>query len=126
VRALATTGKVIWLFGGGVPSAAYWSRPVDQVQVAIVPVLLGDGLPLVAHPAKLAKLKLQKQRVYQNTGTVLLDYAVVTRQRHDRERPIDTAVVGASPAEEGSPWASRRCPAVPSSASRKRSPRRWG
>ena len=49
---------------------------MDQVQVGIVPVLLGDGLPLVEHPSKLAKLELTKHRVYEKTGTVLLDYDV--------------------------------------------------
>ena len=50
---------------------------MDEVQVGIVPVLLGDGLPLVEHPTKLATLKLAKHRVYPKTGTVLLDYEVL-------------------------------------------------
>jgi hypothetical protein len=48
--------------------------------VGIVPVLLGDGMPLVEHPAKLAQLKLTKHRVYAKTGTVLLDYEVSERR----------------------------------------------
>jgi dihydrofolate reductase len=72
-------GKAIWLFGGGSLFRSFLELGlVDQVQVAIVPVLLGDGLPLVEHPTKLAKLRLTKHRVYQKTGTVLLDYEVVT------------------------------------------------
>jgi hypothetical protein len=39
--------------------------------------VLGSGLPLVEHPAGLAKLKLQKHRVYEKTGTVMLDYEVL-------------------------------------------------
>ena len=70
-------GKAIWLFGGGSLFRSLLELGlVDQVQVGIVPVLLGDGLPLVGHPAKLAKLKLIQHRVYQKTGTVLLDYEV--------------------------------------------------
>jgi dihydrofolate reductase len=78
VRALKQQpGKAIWLFGGGSLFRSLLELGlVDQVQVGIVPVLLGDGLPLVAHPAKLAKLELTKHRVYEKTGTVLLDYAV--------------------------------------------------
>ena len=80
VRALKQQpGKAIWLFGGGSLLRSLLELGlVDQVQVGIVPVLLGDGLPLVEHPAKLAKLRLTKHRVYAKTGTVLLDYEVAT------------------------------------------------
>jgi dihydrofolate reductase len=80
VRALKhQPGKAIWLFGGGSLFRSLLELGlVDQVQVGIVPVLLGDGLPLVEHPTKLARLKLAKHRVYAKTGTVLLDYDVVT------------------------------------------------
>ena len=79
VRALKDQpGKAIWLFGGGSLFRSLLGLGlVDQVRVAIVPVLLGNGLPLVEHPAKSAKLTLTSHRVYQTTGTVLLDYAVV-------------------------------------------------
>ena len=47
------------------------------MEVAVIPVLLGGGRPLLPNPAKLAKLKLTKHRVYEKTGTVTLEYAVV-------------------------------------------------
>ncbi|HKZ32748.1 MAG TPA: dihydrofolate reductase family protein [Vicinamibacteria bacterium] len=79
VRALKQQpGKAIWLFGGGSLFRSLLELGlVDQLQVGIVPVLLGNGLPLVEHPATLAKLKLTKHRVYAKTGTVLLDYEVM-------------------------------------------------
>jgi dihydrofolate reductase len=49
---------------------------VDSVTVAIIPVLLGGGVPLLPPPATLAKLKLVQHRVYEKTGTVSLEYAV--------------------------------------------------
>ena len=52
---------------------------VDEVQVAVVPVLLGEGLPFVEHPTRLAKLRLTRHRVYEKTGTALLEYAVAGR-----------------------------------------------
>jgi dihydrofolate reductase len=71
-------GKSIWLFGGGSLFRSLLELGlVDQVQLGLVPVLLGDGQPLVEHPARLAKLKLTKHRVYAKTGTVLLDYEVL-------------------------------------------------
>ena len=74
-------GKAIWLFGGGGLFRSLLELGlVDEVQVAVVPVLLGNGLPVVEHPTKLAQLKLTRHRVYEKTGTVLLDYAVAGRR----------------------------------------------
>ncbi len=73
-----TPGKDIWLFGGGSLFRSLLELGlVDGVEVAIIPVLLGGGLPLLPHPASLAKLKLAKHRVYQETGTVSLEYATL-------------------------------------------------
>jgi len=79
VRALKQQpGKAIWLFGGGGLFRSLLELGlVDQVQVGIIPVLLGDGLPLVEHPTKLAPLELTKHRVYEKTGIVMLDYDIV-------------------------------------------------
>ncbi len=68
-------GKDIWLFGGGeLFRSMLQLRIVDSVEVAVIPVLLGGGLPLLPHPAKQAKLKLARHRVYPKTGTVSLEY----------------------------------------------------
>jgi dihydrofolate reductase len=72
----AKPGKDIWLFGGGLLFRSFLELGlVDAVQVAIIPVLLGGGLPLLPQPAGLATLKLVKHKIYQKTGTVLLEYA---------------------------------------------------
>ena len=69
-------GKDIWLFGGGSLFHSLLELGlVDSVEVAIMPVLLGGGIPLLPPPATLAKLKLAKHQVYEKTGTVLLEYA---------------------------------------------------
>lgn len=73
----AKPGKDIWLFGGGELFRSLLELGlVDAVEVAVIPVLLGGGLPLLAHPARLAKLRLTKHRIYEKTGTVFLEYAV--------------------------------------------------
>jgi dihydrofolate reductase len=70
-------GKDIWLFGGGsLFRSLLEERLVDSVEVAIMPVLLGGGVPLLPPPAKLAKLKLINHQIYEKTGTVVLEYAV--------------------------------------------------
>lgn len=69
------SGKDIWLFGGGsLFSSLLDLGLVDAVEVAIIPVLLGGGVPLLPHPAKLTKLRLVKHRIYEKTGTVSLEY----------------------------------------------------
>jgi dihydrofolate reductase len=74
----AQPGKDIWLFGGGSLFRSLLELGlVDAVEVAVIPVLLGGGLPLLPGPADRAKLKLTKHRVYEKTGTVSLEYAVV-------------------------------------------------
>jgi dihydrofolate reductase len=72
----ARRGKDIWLFGGGALFRSLLELGlVDAVEVAVIPVLLGGGVPLLPCPAMRAKLKLVKHRVYEKTGTVSLEYA---------------------------------------------------
>ena len=72
----AEPGKDIWLFGGGSLFRSLADAGlVDTVEVAVIPVLLGGGIPLLPAPAKQAKLKLTGHKVYQ-TGIVSLEYAV--------------------------------------------------
>jgi dihydrofolate reductase len=69
-------GKDIWLFGGGsLFRSLLEAEMVDTVEVAIIPVLLGGGIPLFPPPAGQTKLKLTGHRVYK-TGIVLLEYAI--------------------------------------------------
>jgi dihydrofolate reductase len=70
-------GKDIWLFGGGeLLRGLLADGLVDEIQVAIVPILLGGGLPLLPPPADRSKLILLEQTLYPKTGTLLLEYAL--------------------------------------------------
>jgi dihydrofolate reductase len=70
------SGKDIWLFGGGLLFRSLLDVGlVDAVEIAISPVLLGGGLPLLPAPAKQMKLKLTGHKVYK-AGIVSLEYAV--------------------------------------------------
>ncbi len=69
-------GKDMWLFGGGELFRSMLElRLVDSVELAVIPVLLGGGIPLLPHPAKQIKLRLVNSRIYPKTGTVSLEYA---------------------------------------------------
>jgi dihydrofolate reductase len=73
----AEPGKDIWVFGGGALFRSLLDAGlVDTVEVAIMPVLLREGIPLLPPPAKQTKLKLTGQKVYSKTGIVLLEYSV--------------------------------------------------
>ena len=73
----AQDGKDVWLFGGGeLFRSLLDARQVDAVQVGVIPVLLGGGVPLLPTPAGRAKLKLVNSRVYPKTGSVSLEYSV--------------------------------------------------
>jgi len=70
-------GKDIWLFGGGSLFRSLLELGlVDSVELGVVPVLLGGGLPMLPPTSQSAKLRLTKHRVYEKTGTVLLEYAI--------------------------------------------------
>jgi dihydrofolate reductase len=72
----AESGKDIWLFGGGLLFRSLLNAGlVDTVEVAVIPVLLGGGIPLIPPPAKQARLKLTGHKVYK-TGIISLEYAV--------------------------------------------------
>jgi dihydrofolate reductase len=73
-------GKDIWLFGGGeLFRNLLEAGLVDTVEVAIIPILLGGGIPLLPPPAQSTGLKLTGRRVYEATGIVLLYYDVLPR-----------------------------------------------
>ena len=70
-------GKDIWLFGGGLLFRSLLAYGlVDSVEVAVVPVLLGGGVPLFPPPAGMTKLKLVKHHLYPKSGIMALEYAV--------------------------------------------------
>ncbi|HZP82258.1 MAG TPA: dihydrofolate reductase family protein [Chthonomonadaceae bacterium] len=70
-------GKDIWLFGGGVLFRSLLDAGlVDQIEVAILPILLGEGIPLASPSSRRARLRFASSKVYEKTGTILLEYAV--------------------------------------------------
>jgi dihydrofolate reductase len=73
----AEPGKDVWLFGGGALfRTLLQARLVDTVEVAVMPVLVGGGIPLLPPPAPRTSLRLTGHRVYGSSGIVLLEYDV--------------------------------------------------
>jgi dihydrofolate reductase len=70
-------GKDVWLWGGGSLFRSFAELGlVDTVEVAVMPVLLGEGVPLLPPPAKRVALKLTGHKLYAQTGIMSLEYAV--------------------------------------------------
>jgi dihydrofolate reductase len=73
----AAETKPIWLWGGGeLFRELAAANLVDGVDVAIIPVLLGGGVPLLPAPAPRLTLTLREHRLYRKTGTIWLAYDV--------------------------------------------------
>jgi dihydrofolate reductase len=72
----AQSGRDIWLYGGGALFRSLLDAGlVDTVEVAVVPVLLGAGVPLLP-PGTPTKLVLADQKRLQTSGIVALSYSV--------------------------------------------------
>ena len=50
---------------------------MDSVEVAVMPILLGGGIPLLPTPAPRINLQLKSHRVYEPSRIVMLEYDVV-------------------------------------------------
>lgn len=75
----AESGRDIWLFGGGQLFASLLAADlVDRIEVAIMPVILGRGVPLVASDGPTSRLLLRSSAVHPS-GIVSLAYNVQLR-----------------------------------------------
>lgn len=87
----ATAGKDIWLFGGGELFRSLAADGlVDTIEPAIIPVVLGGGVPMFPTSGMRTRLTLTDQRVYEG-GMVLLEYAV-----HSATAKMGLAAAGGS------------------------------
>ena len=73
-------GKDIALFGGaGLFRTLLDAGQVDTVEVSLLPVLLGAGIPLMPPPYGAVPLRLASSKVLPTTGTLSLAYDIVRR-----------------------------------------------
>jgi dihydrofolate reductase len=75
-------GRDIWLYGGGELFRSMLELGVvDTVEPAIVPILLGRGVPLLPETDARVRLTLTDHTIYPKSGIALLRYNVA----HERE-----------------------------------------
>jgi len=101
VRALKKQpGGDIWLFGGGALFRSLLdARLVDTVEVALIPVLLGEGIPLLPAGAS-TRLELVDQITLPASGIVMLSYRVPGRGPGARIRYINRRSAQKRPASK--------------------------
>ncbi len=77
IRALkARPGKNIWLMGGGDLIASFLDdHAIDEFIVSVVPVFIGDGIPLIARRHRHVRLQLESSKRFPD-GLVQLRYLV--------------------------------------------------
>ena len=69
-------GKDIWLMGGGDLIASFLdAQAIDEFVVSVVPVFIGDGIPLIARRPRHVPLELQSTERFDD-GLVQLHYRV--------------------------------------------------
>jgi len=69
-------GGDIWLYGGGELFRSLLDAGlVDTVEVAVIPVLLGSGIPLLP-PGTSTKLVLADQKTLPKSGIIALAYSI--------------------------------------------------
>jgi dihydrofolate reductase len=69
-------GKNIWLMGGGDLIASFLDEDaIDEFVVSVVPVFIGDGIPLIARRHRHTQLELRSVERFED-GVVQLHYHV--------------------------------------------------
>jgi dihydrofolate reductase len=72
----ATPGKNIWMMGGGGVIASFLDAgEIDEFDIHVIPVLIGEGIPLVAPRHREIPLRLRSSKSYPD-GVVRLRYEV--------------------------------------------------
>jgi dihydrofolate reductase len=85
-RLRATPGRQIWMMGGaGLIASFLDAGEIDEFDIHVIPVFIGEGIPLVAPRHRDIPLRLLSSRKYPD-GVVRLRYKVASRRAAGRGR----------------------------------------
>ena len=75
VKSIEDSGlKSVWLMGGGKIAGSFRQDGlISRYMIAVIPIILGDGIPLFDGPRRRDPLKLTDSKVFP-TGIVMLTY----------------------------------------------------
>ena len=75
-RLRAQPGKDIWMMGGGEIIASFLDKDeIDEFRIHVIPILIGEGIPLIQPRHRSIQLKLLSSKVFPD-GVVELNYRV--------------------------------------------------
>lgn len=78
-RLRAEPGKDIWMMGGGSLIASFLDEgEIDELSIHVIPVLIGEGVPLIKARHRYIRLKLLSSKAFPD-GVVHLNYRVNNR-----------------------------------------------
>jgi len=78
-------GKDIWLMGGGEIIASFLdAQAIDEFVISVVPIFIGDGIPLIARRHRQVPLDLHSSDRFED-GVVQLHYRV---QKQPSRQPV--------------------------------------
>lgn len=76
-RLRAQRGKDIWMMGGGEIIASFLDeREIDEFSIHVIPILIGEGIPLIKPQHRSVPLKLLSTKKFPD-GVVHLNYRVL-------------------------------------------------
>ncbi len=83
-RLRSSKGKDIWLVGGGELIAAFLDvGQIDEFIIHVIPVFIGEGIPLIQPRQRSIPLKLLSAKPYAD-GVVRLHYSVLRQTRREK------------------------------------------
>jgi dihydrofolate reductase len=82
-RLRATPGKDIWLMGGGELIADFLDADaIDEFVISVVPVFIGDGIPLIARRHRHTRMRLESCESFED-GLVQMRYSLRSKPSPD-------------------------------------------
>ena len=83
-RLRAKPGKDIWMMGGGGVIASFLDEgEIDEFSIHIIPIFIGEGIPLIQPRHRLVPLELRSVRRFPD-GVVHLNYRVLPQTSHGK------------------------------------------
>jgi len=84
-RLRAQPGKNIWMMGGGEIIGAFLDEgEIDEFSIHMIPILIGEGIPLIAPRHRSVPLKLLSTKKFPD-GVVYLNYSVLPKDQWDKK-----------------------------------------
>ena len=84
-RLRAQKGKDIWMMGGGGIIASFLDvGGLDEFVLSVIPVFIGEGIPLIAPKRRTVPLKLVSTKKFPD-GVVQLHYQVLNKEKKPKD-----------------------------------------